>query len=320
MRHKSTPEERKEFRHRLRMKVLLYLNAGLSAFTLILGVLVLLAAETTGNVAYAAAAVSFAAIIAMIQEALLILMRLNKRTTIISATCIGLYLLIIISPYSIMPALSVPDKAIFTVVLTSIYIFIRLGKLIFLLAQAKNKGWTLNIFLLAAFLIGSVVYLSIYHANYLNILYYIGIFMIIEGVIIFFFSIISGSSTVRFIRILIRTHVAEGIFGLLFFMVIASIILEMVEPDEIKSFGDAMWFCFETITTIGFGEFKIVSFAGRIITVLLGIYGIIIVALITSLIVNLFGDSFEREKKNSDEPIAIGSPLDEDKKKKDKKK
>ena len=318
MRHKPTKAEHKRFRRNLMKKILLFMNAGLSAITLILGVLVLLAAETTGEVAYAAASVTFAALVAILQEVILIVMRMNKKTTIISLSCIFVYLAIIITPYIVMPMLNESGKAIFTVILTSIYIFIRLSKLIFLLIQSKNKGWILNIFLLGVFLVGSVIYLALNYNNALNLLYYIGVFMIIEGVIIFFFSVISGSSTVRFIRILVRTHVAEGLFGLLFFMVISSIILEMVEPNQIKSFGDAMWFCFETITTIGFGDFTIVSFAGRIITVLLGIYGIVIVALLTSLIVNLYSDTFDREKKNSDEPMAIGSPLDEEKKNKKK--
>ena len=44
------------------------------------------------------------------------------------------------------------------------------------------------------------------------------------------------------------------------------------------------------MTTIGFGDFSAVTPLGRILSVILGIYGIIVVALITSIIVNFYGE------------------------------
>ncbi len=314
MSNKPTEAQRKEFRHKVKTKLLFYLNAGLSAITLIIGVLVLLAAETTGKVMFAAVAITAASVIAIIQEVIIILMGLNKRTMFVSVSCIFLYVAIIVLTYATTFHLDETGIAIVTVALTSVYIFVRLGKTIFLLVQAKSKGWIINTILIGALLTGSIIYLGCNYADALNVLYYVGVFLIIEEVIIFFISILSSSSAVRFIRILVRTHVAEALFGLLFFMVVSSIILEMVEPDQIATFGDAMWFCFQTITTIGFGDFKIHSFAGRIIIVLLGIYGIVIVALFTSLIVNLYNDSLDKETKKADDTTLTDSF--EDKKKK----
>ena len=51
------------------------------------------------------------------------------------------------------------------------------------------------------------------------------------------------------------------------------------------------------VTTIGFGDVTVSSFLGRLISVVLGVYGIIVVALITSIIVNFYGEI----KKTTDE-------------------
>ena len=46
--------------------------------------------------------------------------------------------------------------------------------------------------------------------------------------------------------------------------------------------------CFAIITTIGFGDITAVTGIGRIMSVILGIYGIIVVSLVTSVIVNFY--------------------------------
>ena len=63
------------------------------------------------------------------------------------------------------------------------------------------------------------------------------------------------------------------------------------------SFWDALWYCFAIVTTIGFGDLTPTTGTGRVLSVILGIYGIVVVALITSIIVNFYG---EMKKKNSD--------------------
>ena len=65
-----------------------------------------------------------------------------------------------------------------------------------------------------------------------------------------------------------------------------------------ENFNDALWYCFAIVTTIGFGDLTAVTDFGRILSVILGIYGIVVVALITSIIVNFYGEM----KKDGDEP------------------
>jgi len=97
-------------------------------------------------------------------------------------------------------------------------------------------------------------------------------------------------------KIVRKTFAAEILFGMLLLIIAFSIVLPQLEPG-ISSFGDALWYCFAIVTTIGFGDFAAVTLPGRAISVVLGLYGIIVVALITSIIVN-----FYNETKNIDDP------------------
>ena len=75
-------------------------------------------------------------------------------------------------------------------------------------------------------------------------------------------------------------------------------IIYSVEPN-IPTFVDALWYSFAVVTTIGFGDFVAVTPMGRILTVILGIYGLITVAVVTSIIVNFYNETIG--KKDSKE-------------------
>lgn len=90
--------------------------------------------------------------------------------------------------------------------------------------------------------------------------------------------------------IIAKSMAAEVMAGLLILMICFSIVLLNVE-DSMPAFMDAMWYCFAVVTTIGFGDVVASSVVGRILTVTLGIYGIIVVALITSIIINFYSET-----------------------------
>ena len=103
-------------------------------------------------------------------------------------------------------------------------------------------------------------------------------------------------------NILVETHAIDVIVCLIAFMIAFSFLLPRyetapgVEGATIKTFWDAMWYCFTVITTIGFGDYAAVSTMGRILTVILGIYGIVVVAILTSVIVNFYNEVSAKEK------------------------
>ncbi len=101
-------------------------------------------------------------------------------------------------------------------------------------------------------------------------------------------------------KIIVKTHAAEIIFGLLLLIVTFSLLLVFFEPD-IRSFKDGLRYCFAIVTTIGFGDLTAVTDFGRILSVILGAYGIIVVALITSIIVNFYGEMKSAPEADSSE-------------------
>lgn len=94
-------------------------------------------------------------------------------------------------------------------------------------------------------------------------------------------------------KIIVSTFSLEILFGLLTTIICFSIVLQTVEPG-ITNFPDALWYSFAVVTTIGFGDFTAVTPLGRVLTVILGLYGIIAVAVITSIIVNFYNETSGR--------------------------
>ena len=92
------------------------------------------------------------------------------------------------------------------------------------------------------------------------------------------------------VKIILRTYALEVLFGLLTLMVAFSLVLMLEEP-TMAYFPDALWYTFAVVTTIGFGDFTATTLIGRVLTVILGIYGIVVVAVITSIIVNFYNES-----------------------------
>ena len=110
--------------------------------------------------------------------------------------------------------------------------------------------------------------------------------------------------TLRFERIkllldiLVKTHTIDVLVCMIAFIIAFSFIFPMVEP-SITTFWDAMWYCFAVITTIGFGDFAAETVIGRVLTVILGVYGIVVVAILTSVIVNFYNEVTAKEKNRN---------------------
>ena len=91
-------------------------------------------------------------------------------------------------------------------------------------------------------------------------------------------------------KIVIKTFALEILFGLLATMVASALVLMVIEKTIFPTFGDSLWYCFAVVTTIGFGDFVATTILGRFITVILSVYGIVAVAVLTSIIVNFYNE------------------------------
>ena len=101
--------------------------------------------------------------------------------------------------------------------------------------------------------------------------------------------VFSGVRKTTIMEIIKKTYSIEILYGLIVLIVATALVLTIMEDN--MTIGDALWYCFAIVTTIGFGDFAATTIVGRILSVILGIYGIIVVALITSIIVNFYNES-----------------------------
>ena len=157
----------------------------------------------------------------------------------------------------------------------------------------RNRKWT-NILLNAAFgLLVLFAIWGIWEGEESQIVFVICVMLMIAcRSLVRIMSVTFARLRLDLLRDIVRkTYAAEIIFGLV--LLIASFSFVLIYTDK-ESFGgvytNALWYCFAVVTTIGFGDMTAVSAIGRILTVVLGIYGIIVVALITSIIVNFYGE------------------------------
>jgi len=84
---------------------------------------------------------------------------------------------------------------------------------------------------------------------------------------------------------------------LITFLIIAA--LMMFDEPSLVTYGDALWYAFVASTTIGFGDFTAVSFFGRVLTVILYIYTILIIAVITAVFTHFFIEVAKASKDDS---------------------
>ena len=101
------------------------------------------------------------------------------------------------------------------------------------------------------------------------------------------------------LKIIRKTFVGEILFGLITLIAVFSFVFYMLENNIFPAYGDALWYSFAVVTTIGFGDYAPVTLVGRILSVILGMYGIIVVAALTSVIVNFYTESSKSDEKGS---------------------
>lgn len=96
-----------------------------------------------------------------------------------------------------------------------------------------------------------------------------------------------------------RYTVVAVAFGLVFVYVASTLvwIFEHRAPEaSIVSFGDAIWWGFTTITTVGYGDYTPVTVPGRTVAVGLMLGGMVIVAFVTATVLSTLTDQFTQRR------------------------
>ena len=91
----------------------------------------------------------------------------------------------------------------------------------------------------------------------------------------------------RFNTLLKHTGMHKMFMGFIATYFIASLVLFLVEP-AVHSYGEGLWFCFVSFSTIGFGDYTSVTMIGRITIVVVTIYAIIVTAMVPGVVVSYY--------------------------------
>ena len=88
------------------------------------------------------------------------------------------------------------------------------------------------------------------------------------------------------------------IISFVLFLFLDAFLIMLAEPG-IKTYGDALWYCYAVFTTCGFGDFAAVTAIGRLLSLLLSISAILVIALVTGVIVAYFNEIVSLKYKAS---------------------
>lgn len=99
-------------------------------------------------------------------------------------------------------------------------------------------------------------------------------------------------------QIRLTTYVAGAVVGLLMFGSLAVLSVERDAPDgNIRNLGDAVWWSFTTMTTVGYGDHSPTTGLGRVLAVGLMLSGIALLGVVTANIAAWFIARFERDDR-----------------------
>ena len=82
---------------------------------------------------------------------------------------------------------------------------------------------------------------------------------------------------------------------------IISVVLVAICEPQITGLGDAAWYLFTVVSTVGFGDFTCSTIVGRLVTAAISFYSVFYFAIVTGTVVNYCG---ERLKCKRDESVA----------------
>ncbi|WP_199888404.1 potassium channel family protein [Streptomyces badius] len=97
-------------------------------------------------------------------------------------------------------------------------------------------------------------------------------------------------------QITLTVYVAGSVMGLMMFGSLAVLQVERDAPDgNIRTIGDAVWWSFTTMTTVGYGDLAPTTGLGRLLAVGLMLSGIALLGVVTANIAAWFISRFERD-------------------------
>lgn len=101
----------------------------------------------------------------------------------------------------------------------------------------------------------------------------------------------------KFGKVIRGMHAMEILGGLFALIIISALALNRLE-ESIVSFSDGIWYCVSLVTMISTDTHVVTTAVGKFLSAVLGVYGIVIIGLISAIFVNLYLE-MKTERENS---------------------
>ena len=101
-----------------------------------------------------------------------------------------------------------------------------------------------------------------------------------------------------FWKVIKRVHFEKIVMGFVVMFFITALVVTVTEPG-IATYRDGLWYTFVACTTIGFGDITVTAFWGRLFTVIITIYEIVIAALMSGVVVSYYLEILHRREQET---------------------
>ncbi len=99
-------------------------------------------------------------------------------------------------------------------------------------------------------------------------------------------------------RILKNTGADKFLVSYTAFVLVDALLIWITEP-TIKTFREALWFCYAVISTAGFGDVVVTHMLPRILSFILTVYSVLVIAIVTGVVVNYYTNMIEIKNKET---------------------
>lgn len=99
-------------------------------------------------------------------------------------------------------------------------------------------------------------------------------------------------------KLLNRTGTIKFFFAYLIILLISGFILSLIEP-QVNGIFEGFYFTFVASTTIGFGDIVPVTILGRIITIIVTLFGVLTVAMVPGVVVAYYTEYLKIKEKET---------------------
>jgi voltage-gated potassium channel len=84
-------------------------------------------------------------------------------------------------------------------------------------------------------------------------------------------------------------------------VVASGVLMRVLDPSEYPSIGRGLWWAMQTVTTVGYGDVTPAHTSGRIVAVVVMLWGIAFVSILVAAITSTFVTRAERERERADD-------------------